>query len=74
MVIPLGLIYTQALVADSRAVLPNAEAFCLRGSSRLRQGKALEALDDCYRALSLVSLEVGVVVCARGIVLGWGAG
>lgn len=41
-------------------VIPNAEAFCFRGSSRLGQGNALEALDDCYRALSLLSLEVCV--------------
>lgn len=39
-------------------VIPNAEAFCFRASSRLGQGNALEALDDCYRALSLLSLEV----------------
>lgn len=48
----------QALDSDPGAVVPNAEAFCMRGSSRLGQGKALEALDDCYRALSLVSVEV----------------
>lgn len=52
----------QALEVDPGAVLPNAEAFCLRGSTRLGQGKALEALDDCYRALSLVSVEVGYLV------------
>lgn len=49
---------SQALDSDPGAVVPNAEAFCMRGSSRLGQGKALEALDDCYRALSLVSVEV----------------
>lgn len=74
----------QALEADPGAVIPNAEAFCLRGSSRLGQGKALEALDDCYRALSLVSLEVNLrqsdvhistacerqhVICRVGLVL-----
>ena len=49
----------QVLEAEPACVVPNAEAFCHRGSSRLGQGKALEALDDCYRALSLLSLEVG---------------
>ncbi|CAN0066127.1 unnamed protein product, partial [Ectocarpus fasciculatus] len=49
--------FTQVLEADPGCVVPNAEAFCRRGSCRLGEGKALEALDDCYRALSLLSLE-----------------
>ncbi|CAM9305096.1 unnamed protein product, partial [Scytosiphon promiscuus] len=52
-------LFTQVLEIDRGCVVPNAEAFCRRGLSRLGQGKALEALDDCYRALSLLSLEGG---------------
>ncbi|CAM9776830.1 unnamed protein product [Ectocarpus sp. 12 AP-2014] len=54
--------FTQVLEADPGCVVPSAEAFCRRGSCRLGEGKALEALDDCYRALSLLSLEVGPYV------------
>ncbi|CBJ26846.1 Heat shock protein 40 like protein [Ectocarpus siliculosus] len=49
--------FTQVLEVDPGCVVPSAEAFCRRGSCRLGEGKALEALDDCYRALSLLSLE-----------------
>lgn len=57
---------SQVLAAEQGSVLPNAEAFCLRGSSRLGQGKALEALDDCYRALQTLSLEVGTTIAVNG--------
>eukprot|EP00903_Cladosiphon_okamuranus_P018795 g17290.t1 len=50
-------VFTKVLQVEQGSVVPNAEAFCRRASSRLGQGKALEALDDCYRALQILSLE-----------------
>ncbi|CAM9475704.1 unnamed protein product, partial [Hapterophycus canaliculatus] len=50
-------LFSQVLETDRGCVVPNAEAFCRRGLSRLGQGKALEALDDCFQALQLLSVE-----------------